>query len=144
MSALGKPPWERTSKRYEAWLEGCEYTWATVSLTNGIRGINCGVLPSRDARRSQQGLGEGSKPMRPGVVPLCTTKYLLCGRKGHLSDHRRQSGRQRVFRPSRVAFPRIGAPAHPSLGGSGILTPLSPSDPSLALHYKYSAPICAP
>ena len=76
-------PGQRISEPCLEWPVVSEGTWVILSLTNGVRGMDCGMLPSRGTFGSWQHLGvvEQARPGLLGTWPLWRAKCLLWGRR---------------------------------------------------------------
>ena len=108
-----------------------ERAQATLSLTNGIGGVDCGRLPSWGTLRSRQGLGEGSSPAQ--LRTFCGAET---GSEGPRAAELGTEGIQAL----RGGLRQTEKPPTPVWGTQDPQIPLSPPKHSLAV-YKCSSPL---
>lgn len=87
-----------------------ERAQATLSLTNGIGGVDCGRLPSWGTLRSRQGLGEGSSPAQ--------LRTFCGGEMGSEGPRVAELGREGI-QALRGGLRQMEKPPHPGLGDPG-------------------------
>lgn len=91
-------PGQRISEPCREWPVVSEGPWVILSLTNGVRGMDCGMLPSQGTFGSWQHLGvvQQARPGLLGTWPLWRAKRLLWGRRWALMAGGAAEGRGNV------------------------------------------------